>query len=334
MRRISIVLSLIFLLFPLAYAAPKPVTEQPSSGSQPEKVSPKKAEPPGVPTPQPQASPEGTYQDPVTGMEFVLVKGGCFPMGDAFGDGDADEKPVHRVCVGDFYMGKFEVTLGQFRQFVQETGYRTEAERGDGSYYFTGTEWKKGQDINWKNPGFAQTDRHPVVCVSYNDAMAFAEWLSRKSGRTIRLPTEAEWEYAARSGGKKYKYSWGNGSPSANIGDLSAKKQFPKWPVPIWEGYDDGYVYTAPVGTYQPNELGLYDMTGNVWEWCADWYGEKYYSESPQENPQGPTSGQYRVLRGGSWGGVPRGVRAALLGRSDPSDRVVLDGFRLVLPPQ
>ena len=334
MRRISIVLSLIFLLFPLAYAAPKPVTEQPSSGSQPEKVSPKKAEPPGVPTPQPQASPEGTYQDPVTGMEFVLVKGGCFPMGDTFGDGDADEKPVHRVCVGDFYMGKFEVTLGQFRQFVQETGYRTEAERGDGSYYFTGTEWKKGQDINWKNPGFAQTDRHPVVCVSYNDAMAFAEWLSRKSGRTIRLPTEAEWEYAARSGGKKYKYSWGNGSPSANIADLSTKKQFPKWPWPIWEGYDDGYVYTAPVGTYQPNGLGLYDMSGNAWEWCADWYGEKYYGESPKENPYGPASGEKRVFRGGSWFNDPRYVRAASRGRNDPSNRNDNYGFRLVLPPQ
>jgi formylglycine-generating enzyme required for sulfatase activity len=266
-------------------------------------------------------------------MEFVLVKGGCFQMGDAFGDGGADEKPVHEVCVDDFYMGKYEVTVGQFKEFVRETGYQTEAERGDGAYHFTGREWKMGKAINWRNPGFRQTDRHPVVCVSHNDALAFAEWLGRKTGQGIRLPTEAEWEYAARSGGKKYKYGWGSGNPSANIADVSLKREFPSSNLTIWEGYDDGYVYTAPVGSFPPNELGLCDMTGNVWEWCSDWYGEKYYGESRKTNPQGPDSGQYRVGRGGSWIFDPGGVRAATRGWDEPSCRDDDDGFRLVFSP-
>jgi len=271
-----------------------------------------------------------SFTDPATGMEFVFVPGGCYEMGDTFGDGDADEKPVHEVCVGDFHMGKYEVTVGQFRKFVNETDYRTDAEKGDGCYTFTGTEWKKVGDANWRNPGFSQGDDHPVVCVSWNDATAFAGWQTRRSGRSYRLPTEAEWEYAARSGGKRYKYSWGNGSPSGNIADESAKRKFPNWT--IWEGYDDGYVFTAPVGRFAATEQGLHDMTGNVWEWCQDWYGEKYYANSSKNNPNGPDSGQYRVLRGGSWSTKPRHVRAAYRIRDDPDNRNSDYSFRLVLP--
>jgi formylglycine-generating enzyme required for sulfatase activity len=283
---------------------------------------------------EPAASPPPTaktYQDPTTGMEFVFIKGGCYQMGHTFGDGSSDEKPVHEVCVDDFYLGKYEVTVGQFRAFVNATGYRTEAEKGDGADHFTGSGWKIGANINWRNPGLSQTDRHPVVCVSYNDAVAFVEWLSRTAGKTYRLPTEAEWEYAARSGGKKYKYSWGNGSPSGNIGDISVKREFPEWPNSIWEGYNDGYAFTAPVGSFSPNELGLYDMTGNVWEWCSDWFGVKYYSESRRTNPQGPDSGQFRVIRGGSWNCEARSLRASLRVRVDPSGRFDGLGFRLVL---
>ena len=272
-----------------------------------------------------------SFKDPVTGMEFVFVKGGCFQMGDTFGDGASDEKPVHQVCVDDFYLGKYEVRVGDFRKFVNETGYRTEAESGDGCYTYNGSDWtKKNRDANWRNPGFAIDDRHPVVCVSWNDSMAFIDWLKGKTGKQYRLPTEAEWEYAGRNGGKQHKYSWGNGDPSGNIADESAKRRFFGWTM--WNGYDDGYIFTAPVGSFRPNELGLYDMTGNVWEWCSDWHGENYYQGSPRNNPQGPSSGSSRVLRGGSWDSSPRLVRAAYRLGLDPSLRDLSDGgFRLGL---
>jgi len=273
------------------------------------------------------------YRDPVTGMEFVLVKGGCYEMGDTFGDGRSNEKPVHEVCVDDLYLGKYEVTVGEFRKFVGDTGYRTEAERSDGCTVYKGDKWKKEGDKNWRNPGFSQDDRHPVVCVSWNDSKAFADWLKGKTGRNYRLPTEAEWEYAARGRGKNYKYSWGSGSPACNLADISHKKQFPNRPWPIWEGYDDGYVFTAPVGAFPPNELGLYDMTGNVWEWVSDWYDENYYKNSPKNNPQGAGSGSLKVLHGGSWAGTPRDGRASHRVMYDPAGRYVGVGFRLGVPP-
>jgi formylglycine-generating enzyme required for sulfatase activity len=271
------------------------------------------------------------YKDTVTGIELVFVKGGCFQMGDAFGDGFSWEKPVHEVCVDDFSLGKHEVTIGQFKRFVNATNYRTEAEKGDGCYVWTGSKWELDRSKNWQNPGFYQTDTHPVVCVSWNDTQEFISWLNRQSSKQYRLPTEAEWEYAARSGGKKYKYSWGNGQPSGNIADESSKRQF-NW-SPIWDGYDDGYIYTAPVGNYRPNELELYDMTGNVWERVSDWYGEKYYANSPKDNPKGPSSGTYRVLRGGGWSSEPRYVRAANRGGVDPVGRVGF-GFRIAVSGQ
>lgn len=245
-----------------------------------------------------------TYTEPITGMEFVFVKGGCYWMGDTFGDGLDNEKPVHEVCVDDFWMGKYEVTVGEFRKFVNETGYRTDAEKGEGCVNLVIGGNEKWISLNWNNPGFAHDDRHPIVCVSWNDANAFIEWQKMKTGKSYRLPTEAEWEYAARSGGKKYKYSWGNGSPSGNILDESFKKAFPESPS-IWGGYDDGFVYTAPVGTYRPNEIGLYDMSGNVLEWSQDWYGGDYYKNSPRNNPQGPSSGEQFVVRGDCWLSAP-----------------------------
>jgi formylglycine-generating enzyme required for sulfatase activity len=278
----------------------------------------------------------GEYRDPVTGMGFVLVKGGCYQMGNTFGDGLAEEKPAHEVCLNDFNLGKYEVTVGDFRTFVNETGYRTDAERGDGCFVYKGDKFVRESNKNWRDPGFSQDDRHPVVCVSWNDAKAFADWMKGKGGREYRLPTEAEWEYAARSRGKDYKYSWGNESPVGNLADVSLKRQFPGRPssFPIWEGYDDGYVFTAPVGKFAPNELGLYDLTGNVWEWVSDWYDENYYKNSPKENPQGPGSGQLKVLRGGSWDAFPRSVRASFRNYLDLSDRYGFLGFRLGFSPR
>lgn len=281
--------------------------------------------------------PGEAWKDPITGMEFVFVKGGCFEMGDTFGDGETYEKPVHEVCVSDFYMGKYEVTLGEFRKFLSDTGYMTEAERGDGCWIYIGTRYRLDTGKSWRDPGFPQSPRQPVVCVSWNDSVAFSQWLSRKSGREYRLPTEAEWEYAARSGGKRHKYSWGAGIPSANIADESLRRQFPERDISykgnIWGGYDDGYIFTAPVGTYEPNELGLHDMTGNACEWVVDWYDDAYYRYSPKNNPTGPASGQYRVHRGGSWDGLLGNLRASARPATIPSFSDSGLGFRLAVSP-
>lgn len=273
-----------------------------------------------------------TFRDPATGMEFVFVKGGCYEMGDTFGDGETNERPVHEVCVDDFYMGKYEVTVKEFMKFVEDKDYETEAERGDGCSTFIDNKWQKDINANWRNPDFEQDETHPVVCVSWHDVNAFIDWLKGKTTIRYRLPTEAEREYAARSRGKKYKYSWGENPPSGNIADETAKMKFPSWTV--WTGYHDGYVFTAPVGSYKPNELGLYDMTGNVWEWTLDWYATKYYAESPKNNPSGSASGENKVLRGGGWNNGPRGSRITFRGRFEPNARYNDIGFRLVFPAQ
>ena len=204
--------------------------------------------------------------------------------------------------------------VGQFKRFVTETGYRTEAEKGDGCYLWNGSKWDKDGSKSWRSPGFSQDDNQPAVCVSWNDTQAFNDWLSRKGGKSYRLPTEAEWEYAARSDGKREKYAGGD--------DLDRV---------AWYSSNSGSK-THSVGTKAPNGLGLFDMSGNVWEWCQDWYGEKYYSESPRDNPRGPSSGQYRVLRGGAWSTTPQDVRAAIRYRGVPAYRSDSNyGFRLSL---
>ncbi len=263
-------------------------------------------------------------------IQVVPVKGGCYQMGDSQGSEHEYVKPVHKVCVDDFSMGKNAVTVGDFKRFVNDTGYRTEAEKGSGCYGWTGVTWKKKRSMSWRNAGFAQDDRHPVVCVSWNDAEAFAQWLSEKTGKTYRLPTEAEWEYAARSGGKNEQYAGFSDVARLHVfADFCDKNCVFDHKTP---GQDDGYPYTAPVGGYKPNGLGLYDMTGNVWQWLHDWYGETYYAESPKDNPKGPASGQYRALRGGSWLYEPLNLRATHRFFSNPSMPSNDVGFRLVFP--
>lgn len=258
------------------------------------------------------------FKEPVTGMEFVNVPGGCYKMGDIFGHGLEGELPVHEVCVDDFSMGKNLVTVGEFRAFVTATGYKTEAEKGLGCgiWHFDARQRSFVEmDKNWRNPGITQDDRHPVVCVTWQDAAAYADWLAKTSGIPLRLATEAEYEYAARSGGKNYEYAWGNGPVSANVYDETAMRAFTikSKPEPVlYRGYDDGYPYTSPVGSFKPNELGLYDMAGNVCAWLADWYGENYYAESPRDNPKGPVAGSQRMLRGSTWGDDKRQTRTTL----------------------
>jgi len=253
----------------------------------------------------------GSYKDHFFGMEFVYVQGGCYQMGDTFGDGFPSEQPVHEVCVNDFALAKYDVTVGEFRKFTVATGYKTEAEEEGGCGVFNGSKWVWDASKNWRNPGFNQDDSQPVVCVSRNDAEAFINRFSEVSGMYYRLPTEAEWEYAARSGGKKEKYAGGN--------DINAV---------AWYYYNGG-LSTHRVGTKQSNGLGLYDMCGNVLQWVQDWYDENYYRDSLRSNPQGPRSGHERVLRGSAWSDEPAYVRATRRSRKPPSHRGSLLGFRL-----
>lgn len=266
---------------------------------------------------------------------MVLIKGSCFNMGDAFENGHSDERPIHKVCLDDFYMGKYEVTVSAFRKFVKSAGYLTETEKkGKGwTLNSTGDSWEKRSGISWKNPGFKQGDKHPVVLVSWNDAMAYICWLNKVSGKKYRLPTEAEWEYAARDGGKLIEYAWGNKWPDGNIAGDELKKKFSKRPWPIWEDYDDSYVFTAPVGSFAPNNFGLYDMAGNVWEWNSDWYIGNYYVQTPSNNPKGPKTGTHRVRRGGSWFSMPLSVRTSVRDCGTPDERDSYLGFRLAMTP-
>jgi len=262
---------------------------------------------------------------------MVYIKGGCFQMGDIFREIPSSEKPVHEVCVDDFYVGKYEVTVGDFRKFVNETGYRTDAERQDGCHVWIGNSEEKKGDANWSNTGFPQTENSPVGCVSWDDAYRYIQWLNKKMRKVYRLPTEAEWEYAARSRGKPYQYGWGNEEPSGNIADISARKELSG--VKIWEGYNDGYVYSAPVGSFNPNELGIYDMSGNVYEWVEDWYVKDYYKNSPKNNPRGSV-GEFKVLRGGAWDLEPGTARTSSRYWNIPGARAVCMGFRLAHPAE
>ena len=188
--------------------------------------------------------------------------------------------------------------------------------------------------------GFEQTDEHPVVNVSWNDATAFCNWLSTKEGKTYRLPTEAEWEYACRAGTTTRYYSGDDPETLAKVGnvaDAATKAAFPQSPGPFLKA-SDGYAFTSPVGMFRPNAFGLFDMHGNVQQWCADRYDEGpngtwYYRDSPVDDPQGPDSGVGRVLRGGSYKDTPRYVSAEYRYGRVPSMTFWYVGFRVALDP-
>ena len=238
-------------------------------------------------------------------MEMVLVKAGEFAMGS--NDGEGNEKPVHKVKISQpYYIGKYEVTVAQFRRFAEMAKYETECERGGNKgWTVKDGKWQSNvEGINWKMPGFKQEDNHPVVLVTWNDAQAFVAWASKLAGRTVRLPSEAEWEYAAR-GPKVPKYPWGDnwdGATSGNVGDASLRATGFNM---IWGEIkeNDGFPYTSPVGNYKNSAswCGAFDMAGNVWELVEDASSDNYYAESPAVDPKGPVDGNYRVIRGGSW---------------------------------
>ena len=210
-----------------------------------------------------------------------------------------DEQPLHKVRITrPFYLGAHAVTVGQFARFVAESGYQSEAERdGSGGWgyrseiaYFEG----RKPDYSWRNPGFPQDERHPVVNVTWNDAVALCEWLSRRENLHYRLPSEAEWEFACRAGTTS-RYHSGNDPEElvtvANLFDAACRPLFGQWEKFAVRA-SDGFAFTAPVGSLRPNSWGLYDMHGNVWEWCADWYADDYYRNSPVDDPAGPESGE------------------------------------------
>lgn len=315
--------------------------------------------------------------------DMILIKGGTFTMGDVFGDGAEDERPLHQVTLDDFYLCKYEVTVAEFRTFVDETGYATSAEGPDDpdarrkiAERFSSSEitdeerralhkkylrysgagfWDADMRkwigynplTNWKNPGIAQTDKHPVLAISPDDAMHYCNWLSKKAGLPVaydletgdlldkngrptsdvtavigfRLPTEAEWEYAAREGGREVRF--GNSQNIARSSEIN------------FRGDEGEYEYlemgryigrTTPVGSYGPNSLGLYDMSGNAWEWVGDRYAD--YPGQPQVNPI-VTSGDRYVTRGGRWGGDAFEIRVFHRDAYPRNDRCNNTGFRI-----
>jgi formylglycine-generating enzyme required for sulfatase activity len=195
--------------------------------------------------------------------------------------------------------------VAQFRRFIQETGHRTKAEKsGMGSSSLnplTGEMYEKS-GLNWQNPGYSISDNHPVSQISWEDANRFAVWLGKKEGKKYRLPTEAEWEYAARAG-TKTTFSSGNSYGSlhgfANVSDQSRTSQLQPEDYADLAPFNDGYADASPVGSYRPNSLGLYDMHGNVWEWCYDTYHSNAYSNSKAQNPFSKKESEKRVMRGG-----------------------------------
>ena len=274
------------------------------------------------------------------GMKLKLIPTGEFLMGSPESDDAFDsEQPQHKVRITQpFYLGVYEVTKGQFQQFVEAGGYKTEAEKGgEGGFGWNESKGKFEFDpkYTWRNTGFAQTDAHPVVNVSWNDAVAFCKWLSAKEGKTYRLPTEAEWEYTCRAGTRTL-YQHGDDPEGlvsvGNVFDGTAKASLTTLPPAILNSClnaKDGYVFASPVGKFRANAFGLFDMHGNAWEWCQDWYGEDYYGESPGIDPTGPTVATARVSRGGSWFFTARDCRSAIRGGSAPGSRFSALGFRV-----
>lgn len=239
---------------------------------------------PSAPQPTVSAAPAAASRvvvEPIAGMEFLPIPAGCFQMGDS--SGDADEKPVHQVCLDAFSIGKFEVTQAQWLRVT-----------GSVPSFFSSC----GAEC-------------PVESVSWNDVQGFIGSLNRLSGRNYRLPTEAEWEYACRSGGKSERFCGGTDVAAAAWYDRNSSSK------------------PHPVGGKQPNGLGIYDMSGNVWEWVGDWYQKEYYSIQQEQKLGSPLAGNKRGMRGGSWYNDAKNVRSSIRGSDDPDHRSINLGFRL-----
>lgn len=254
------------------------------------------------------------WRDPLTGMEFVWVPGGCYQMGNSDGECDrhavhdsCDERPVHKVCVDGFWMGKYEVTQAEWQRVMEN------------------------------NPSRFKGDRNPVEQASWSEIQEFIRKLNAGGDGRFRLPTEAEWEYAARSGGRNEKFAGGNDPDlvawhSGNSGQKKNAAGNDQHLVAAYVGGLKSGHSSHPVGTKAPNGLGLYDMSGNVWEWCEDVYDANAYAKHPMNNPIHTAGGPHRVTRGGSWNDNSAFVRAIIRSRVEPGfrDQRSFLGFRLV----
>ncbi len=254
--------------------------------------------------------------------EMVVIPAGEFVMGSPESEAGrrADEGPQHTVRIGKhFALGRFAVTVGDFKRYVQASGYRTAAERNpaEGIRAWNAAErrWVWLEGTSWRDPGFAQDDRHPVVGVSWTDALAYVKWLGEKSGMAYRLPSEAEWEYAARAG-TTTAYPWGNEPGSARAKFFGSRSE--------WSGKG-----TSPIGSFAANAFGLHDMIGNAWEWLQDCWNENYQGAPDDGGPWESGDCGRRVVRGGSWSSSPEIARAAFRDRGGPGDRLNNLGFRL-----
>ncbi|RKZ65226.1 MAG: hypothetical protein DRQ99_13300 [Candidatus Parabeggiatoa sp. nov. 3] len=265
-----------------------------------------------------QLKPGDVFRDPLKesglGPEMVVIPAGQFRMGDIQDTGGDDEKPVHDLSVKSFAMGRYPLTVGEFRQFVEATEYK--AETGDGSYVVKEGKWQQVEDANWRNPYFPQEDDQPVVCISWNDAMVYIDWLTQQTGQAYCLPSEAQWEYAARAG-TDTDYWWGNEIGKNRANSYKSGSQ--------WSGKQ-----TAPVGSFEPNPFGLYDTAGNVWEWCADGWHDNYEG-APTDGSVWEGDGSLFVLRGGSWFDVALWLRSSFRYRRPRTDRYLIFGVRLAM---
>jgi formylglycine-generating enzyme required for sulfatase activity len=229
------------------------------------------------------------YDIDVLGIQWVDIPGGDFQMGDNFNDGWTDEQPVHTVYLDAYRISRYEVTIEQYDIFCDDTGRNKPDDNG----------WGRGT--------------RPVINVTWEDARAFCDWLSQKTGANIHLPSEAQWEKAAR-GTDQRKYPWGNAEPSCDM-----------------TNYNNCIGRTMPVGSYASDvsPYGVYDMAGNIYEWCSDWYDAAYYAVSPLNNPTGPSSGSRRVQRGGSWITDAHHARTIDRDNTIPSNISTRLGFRI-----
>ncbi|MCH2208562.1 MAG: formylglycine-generating enzyme family protein [Lentisphaerales bacterium] len=310
------------------------------------------------------------------GMDMFKIQAGEFEMGTG---NTRDLRDVHfpkcntHVTLDDekiefkvkitkgFKIASTEVTVGQFKQFVKATAYRTEPEKSKlGIISFNPTKFKKkgwqqgrwshffeeDKTKSWKNPGIPQDDSHPVVGISWNDAKAFCNWLSKKEGKKYRLPTEAEWEYVCRAGTSTF-FSFGDKvrntiHSKANIANVELEKKYPdlvlrQWFLDVNKEPGDKHLYTAPVASYPANKWGVHDMHGNVWEWCEDYYQQFFYKQFSKKTATNPVSktkqsdaAELRVVRGGSWYNQPLLCRSAARGFYDAPMASVYVGFRVV----
>ncbi len=282
---------------------------------------------------------EPIVEEPV--IEVVEVPAGEFEMGDNFGEGDPNELPVHTVYLDTYYIGKYEVTVAEYKKFMSDGGYTNStywSAGGFGNYGTQPEDWMSGE---WQGGGVTGNDEIPVAGVCWYEAMAYCSWLSAKTGQTFRLPTEAEWEKAARgdsskneSLGHQRRYPWGDNIENTNTnyfisGDTYENRGGNGGKTPV--GYYDGSMHGSFQTQDNSSPYGAYDMAGNVLELCLDWFGENYYSNSPVNNPKGPETGTRHIFRGGGRHSEVSGIRSSYReSGTKPTTRSVTMGFRYV----